>query len=535
MKIRSIRLLSHAPRALLACACALACALAAAGCSRSEPPTGTVRYETEGAVVNMGLLLHGYTWNNATADVYSPNEMADDDVPDIEVLGTTEVRATFSESVRHAEVWRYLDDPEGESVECDYTKEQVSFEVEPGWRYRVAVTFEGGDAGYLFDVKGAEGAEMDGFVSTAMVVTFGDGEVLFVDQDSESPYYPTLPEGTPELTAGNIVRVTGNGIMLESYPGQYPGITKVEVIEKGTPADAEKYDELVAQIWQPKDPSEPAFASLDYTTELAATSVMLNPFRSTWTSTQDGETQTVAGDVAQLEPSDLPYARIGNSVDATLSFDVTPTSVTVGRRSVLSSSTSLESVTVELGEKSAELIIEPGYLYVIDASFEAGEVSYAFVTETSSTGASTASDPANPPVAMVERAGESVYPLSCGSTWTFEQDGETLTVTTDAPHPVQYAAEGMPAVSLEGSETLVMSFDTPATDATVERWSEADIAEAAAGEESVHDVDPAQLSSSVVEAVVEDGVVSFEAEPGFRYAVTATFDAGEAIYVLTVR
>ena len=43
---------------------------------------------------------------------------------------------------------------------------------------------------------------------------------------------------------------------------------------------------------------------------------------------------------------------------------------------------------------------------------------------------------------------------------------------------MQYAAEGMPAVSLEGSETLVMSFDTPATDATVERWSEADIAEA---------------------------------------------------------
>ena len=92
-----------------------------------------------------------------------------------------------------------------------------------------------------------------------------------------------------------------------------------------------------------------------------------------------------------------------------------------------------------------------------------------------------------------------------------------------------------PAVSLEGSETIVMSFDTPETGATVERWSEADIAEAAVGEESVHDVDPAQLSSSEVEAVVEDGTVSFEAEPGFRYAVTATFDAGEAIYVLTAR
>ena len=535
MKIRSIRLLSHAPRALLACTCALVCALAAVGCSKSEPPTGTVRYETEGAVVNMGLLLHGYTWDGVANDVVAPTELSNDDVPDLEISGEAEVRASFSQPATEVEVVRYAEDGSLEGVECSLEDGAAAFAAEPGWRYRVAATFEGGDAGYLFDVKGAEGAEMDGFVSTAMVVTFGDGEVLFVDQDSESPYYPTLPEGTPELTAGNIVRVTGNGIMLESYPGQYPGITKVEVIEEGTPADAEKYDELVAQIWQPKDPSEPAFASLDYTTELAATSVMLNPFRSTWTSTQDGETQTIAGDVAQLEPSDLPDARIGNSVDATLSFDVTPTSVTVGRRSVLSSSTSLESVAVELSEKSAELIIEPGYLYVIDASFEAGKVSYAFVTEASSMGTSTASDPANPPVATVEHAGESIYPLSCGSTWTFEQNGETLTVTTDAPHPVQYAAEGMPAVSLEGSETLVMSFDTPATGATVERWSEADIAEAAVGEESVHDVDPAQLSSSEVEAVVEDGTVSFEAEPGFRYAVTATFDAGEAIYVLTAR
>ena len=234
MKSRSARPASRLPRVLLACTCALVCALAAVGCSKSEPPTGTVRYETEDAVVNMGMLLHGYTWDNATADVYSPNEMADDDVPDIEVPGTTEVSATFSENVRHAEVWRYVEDPEGESVECDYAKETVSFEVEPGWRYRVAATFEGGDAGYLFDVKGTGGSEdnMDEFVSTAMVVTFGDGEVLFVDQETGTPYYPTLPEGTPELTAGNIVRVSGNGIMLESYPAQYPGITDVEVIEE---------------------------------------------------------------------------------------------------------------------------------------------------------------------------------------------------------------------------------------------------------------------------------------------------------------
>ena len=151
MLSRSARSVRHISRALLACACAVACALVFAGCSKNEPPSGTVRYETEDAVVNMGLLLHGYTWDNATADVYSPNEMADDDVPDIEVPGATEVSATFSENVRHAEVWRYLDGPEGESVECDYAKEVVSFEVVPavsrqldheGRKY-VQATYEG--------------------------------------------------------------------------------------------------------------------------------------------------------------------------------------------------------------------------------------------------------------------------------------------------------------------------------------------------------------------------------------------------------
>ena len=158
-----------------------------------------------------------------------------------------------------------------------------------------------------------EEAAMDEFVSTAMVVTFGDGEVLFVDQDTESPYYPTLPEGTPELAAGNIVRVTGNGIMLESYPAQYPGITDVEVVEEGTPADAEKYDELVAQIWQPKDPSEPPLASLEYTTELAATSVMLGTYGYTWSYEENGSEQTVTADAphpTQLEAAELPDARV---------------------------------------------------------------------------------------------------------------------------------------------------------------------------------------------------------------------------------
>ncbi len=225
-------------------------------------------------------------------------------------------------------------------------------------------------------------ADTDEFVSTAMVVLLGNGEPLFIDQDTESPYYPTLPEGAPELKAGNVVRVTGNGIMLQSYPAQYPGITKVEVLEEGAPEDAEKYAELVSQLWQPKDASEPAFATLEYTTELTATSVMLSASGYSWSYEQDGEslTDTVdAPDPLSYATSDLPDARLDGPTEATVSFDVTPTGVTVTSYSEDKASSTRTDVPVELAGGAATLTIEPGNRYVVNATFEAGEVSYVFV------------------------------------------------------------------------------------------------------------------------------------------------------------
>ena len=329
MKSRSARI-SHV---LLACACALALV----ACGHGEPPTGTVRLETEDAVVNAAMLMHGYTWDGVTDEPAQPAELTDDEVPDLDVSGAAEVRASFSEPATEVEVVRYAEDGSLEGVGCSFEDGIATFDVEPGWRYYVGAWFEDGDAGYLFDVKGAdaERAGMDEFVSTAMVVTFGDGEVLFVDQETGTPYYPTnMPSDAPELAAGNIVRVTGNGIMLESYPAQYPGITDIEVIEEGTPADAEKYDELVTQIWQPKDPSEPPLASLEYTTELAATSVMLGTYGYTWSYEENGSEQTVAADAphpTQLEAAELSDARVDGPTEVTVAFDVPCTAAGIVR------------------------------------------------------------------------------------------------------------------------------------------------------------------------------------------------------------
>lgn len=239
----------------------------------------------------------------------------------------------------------------------------------------------------------------DEFTSTAMVVTLSDGQVLFVDQETETPYYPTLPEDAPELTAGDVVRVTGNGIMLESYPGQYPGITKVEVVEEGAPEDAEKYADLVSQLDASRDPADPPYATVEY--------------------------------------------------------------------------------------RTADAIV-------------------------------------------------SLFPLTCSSTWTFEQDGETQTVTTDAPHPIQYEAEGMPEATVDGPTEVTASFDEPAVYVDVTRYLEAGISEAAAATGSVHELSASDVIGETIDAQLADGGVTLTVEPGYRYALEVSFEQGIAMYVFTV-
>lgn len=239
----------------------------------------------------------------------------------------------------------------------------------------------------------------DEFTSTAMVVTLSDGQVLFVDQETETPYYPTLPEDAPELTAGDVVRVTGNGIMLESYPGQYPGITKVEVVEEGAPEDAEKYADLVSQLDASRDPVDPPYATVEY--------------------------------------------------------------------------------------RTADAIV-------------------------------------------------SLFPLTCSSTWTFERDGETQTVTTDAPHPIQYEAEGMPEATVDGPTEVTASFDEPAVYVDVTRYLEADISEAAAATGSVHELSASDVIGETIDAQLADGGVTLTVEPGYRYALEVSFEQGIAMYVFTV-
>lgn len=247
------------------------------------------------------------------------------------------------------------------------------------------------------------------FESTAMVLRLGDDSLLFVDRDTETPFVPTAIDDaviigidgaaiTPEdLEPGNIVRITGNGIMLESYPGQYPGITRVEVIDEGTPDDAAAYDELVGKLWSEPDPSQPASASLDYTTDLAMVSLtpLTNGF--TWSFKEDGQMQTVVADVpypTQISRDDIPDACIDGAIEATLTLDRPARSVSVTRWSeddiaaaaekagspsdIDADELSGEQVECALVDSTATLTIEPGWRYCAKVTFDEGTVSYVF-------------------------------------------------------------------------------------------------------------------------------------------------------------
>ena len=241
--------------------------------------------------------------------------------------------------------------------------------------------------------------------STAMVVYNDGGEVLFVDQDNGTLYYPTLTGNAivglngqaisaDDLAVGNIVRVTGNGIMLESYPGQYPGISQVEVIEEGSPSDADQYAELIAQVVVVADPSEVPSGYVQYVTDLADTSVMLEPFSYEWVVPGDGASnneQELEGDFDNAQGvlnEGIADARIASPVEATVGFSVAPANVVVERTPLTSTDAPAVNPAAEdepvpatlQSDGTAVFTIEPGYVYEIEADFAQGEASYAFYT-----------------------------------------------------------------------------------------------------------------------------------------------------------
>ena len=80
---------------------------------------------------------------------------------------------------------------------------------------------------------------------TAQVISVADGTILVQpDEDSGAALsadriWVSLPEGAPQVTPGDRVCVVFDGLILETYPGQIPGVYSIQVLAQGSTESSE--------------------------------------------------------------------------------------------------------------------------------------------------------------------------------------------------------------------------------------------------------------------------------------------------------
>lgn len=100
----------------------------------------------------------------------------------------------------------------------------------------------------------------------AMYIPAGEDGHLMVGEGTGNVFTVTMPDNIQDkngkkiseedLNRGDIVAIYGDEIMLESYPGQYPGVTKIKVVKEGKASDADQYQDILDEFWPEKDPGE---------------------------------------------------------------------------------------------------------------------------------------------------------------------------------------------------------------------------------------------------------------------------------------
>ena len=121
------------------------------------------------------------------------------------------------------------------------------------WFLLGAAIIIGAAAALAYGMKGGKAPEEEGTAITAMYVPFGEGQYIFVGETA-GVFTVTAEPGSYEvhdiegnqialdqLSKGNMVKIYGDNVMAESYPGQYPGVHRIEVVEEGSPSDADQY------------------------------------------------------------------------------------------------------------------------------------------------------------------------------------------------------------------------------------------------------------------------------------------------------
>ena len=109
----------------------------------------------------------------------------------------------------------------------------------------------------------------------AMAVRLPGGGLLLVRMDgAPEPFSAKLPEQIADadgsvivpdaLNTGDVVELTGDGVLAESWPAQYPGVTAARVVSRGDEDDLAPYREALAGLLPEEAQDEPPTLTLQW-------------------------------------------------------------------------------------------------------------------------------------------------------------------------------------------------------------------------------------------------------------------------------
>ena len=229
-----------------------------------------------------------------------------------------------------------------------------------------------------------------------------DGNSIFVNLTEEYPFDGNIPEGElydedgekitqEDLNSGDVLNIWGNGVIAESYPAQYNGITKMERTEQSNQEYIDQYGHYLEELFVEKDPSELPYLNVCYRDERADAAVMIaDPLSYTWTYTDEsGESRTVTTDGAHvLHTEPVEVKKISEPMTMELYFDEVPESVellvwddTLLGQYQDSADQIPEGTAVEVtksGKGNLEFNAQPGSVYLVQGQWDQGTVEYGF-------------------------------------------------------------------------------------------------------------------------------------------------------------
>ena len=242
-----------------------------------------------------------------------------------------------------------------------------------------------------------------GYTMQAVYLKKEDGNNIFVELENDMPFTGKIPQEElydengekiteQDLNNGDVLNIYGNGIMAQSYPGQYNGISKIERTEQENQEYIEEYSHFLDEFFVEKEPSQRPELNVCYTDDLAAVTVMIpEALGYTWTYEENGESNTITTDaphILQTNPTEV--TKLSEPMKMELMFDVKPESVQIlsWEDSLLgqyqdSANQIPDGTPVEVQENeegNPEFTAQPGCVYLVQGQWENGTADYGFWT-----------------------------------------------------------------------------------------------------------------------------------------------------------